>query len=137
MIRLDAPHRAARDVEVAVVPMINIVFLLLLYFLIAGQLTVTEGPEIELPLGGALNQPEPAATAILVDAAGALWLGARQVSVTELQRHLQQISRESATARVLIRADGRAEADALQRVLEACQAADVSDIRLATIGAAG
>lgn len=137
MIRLDAPHRAARDVEVAVVPMINIVFLLLLYFLLAGQLTVTEGPEIELPVGGALNQVEPAATEILLDAAGTLWLGAQRVSVPELQRHLQQLSRESAAANVQVRADGRAEADALQRVLEACQAADVSNIRLATIGAAG
>ncbi len=135
MIRLAAPHRAARDVEVAVVPMINIVFLLLLYFLIAGHLTVTEGPEIELPLGGAPGQPEPAATAILVDESGALWLGAHEVTAPELRQHLRELSQESPTAAVLIRADGRAEADALQLVLEACQAAGVGDIRLATIEA--
>lgn len=135
MIRLAAPHRAARDVEVAVVPMINIVFLLLLYFLIAGHLTVTEGPEIELPLGGAVSQPEPAATTILVDMNGALWLGTHEVTAPGLRQHLLELSRESTTGAVLIRADGRAEADALQLVLEACQAAGVGNIRLATIEA--
>ena len=135
MIRLAAPHRAARDVEVAVVPMINIVFLLLLYFLIAGHLRVTEGPEIELPLGGATNQPESAATTILVDMGGALWLGTHEVTVSELRQHLLELSLGSATGAVLIRADGQAEADALQMVLEACRAADVGNIRLATIEA--
>ena len=133
MIRLAAPHRAARDVEVAVVPMINIVFLLLLYFLIAGHLTTTEGPEIELPLGGAPGQPAPAATAIMVDETGALWLGAHEVTASELRQHLLELTRESSADAVLIRADGRAQADALQIVLEACQAAGVGEIRLATI----
>ena len=135
MIRLTAPHRAARDVEVAVVPMINIVFLLLLYFLIAGHLTATEGPAIELPQGGGPSQPEPAATAIMVDESGALWLGTLEVTASELHQHLLELSRESPTAAVLIRADGRAEADALQIVLEACQTAGVGQIRLATIEA--
>jgi biopolymer transport protein ExbD len=133
LIRLAAPHRAARDVEVAVVPMINIVFLLLLYFLIAGHLTITEGPEIELPLGGGPGQPEPAATAIMVDDTGALWLGAHEVTASELRQRLLDLSQGSPTAAVLIRADGRAQADALQIVLEACQAAGVGEIRLATI----
>lgn len=135
MIRLSAPHRAARDVEAAVVPMINIVFLLLLYFLVAGHLTDTEGPQIELPLGGKSSQPGPAATVILVDESGAVWLGAREVGTLQLREHLLELSGKSATAAVLIRADGRADVDALQTVLQACQAAGVGEIRLATIEA--
>ena len=135
MIRLAAPHRAARDVEVAVVPMINIVFLLLLYFLLAGRLMVTEGPGIELPTGGGPSQPEPAAVAVVVDENGAFWLGTRELTEPELREHLRTLSTEAAAASVLIRADGRAEADALQIVLEACQSAGVAEIRLATIQA--
>lgn len=135
MIRLSAPHRAARDVEVAVVPMINIVFLLLLYFLVAGHLTNTEGPRVELPLGGTPSQPGPAAAIILVDKSGALWLGSREVGALQLREHLLGLSGNSATAAVLIRADGRADAEALQTVLQACQAAGVGEIHLATIEA--
>lgn len=135
MIRLAAPHRAARDVEVAVVPMINIVFLLLLYFLIAGHLTVTEGPELELPLGGGPGQPEPAATAVMVDAGGTFWVGSGEVTESELRQQLQALTIESSSATVLIRADGRAEANALQIVLEACRSAGVTEIRLATVEA--
>ena len=135
MIRLTAPHRAARDVEVAVVPMINIVFLLLLYFLIAGHLTMTEGPEVTLPLGGGPSQAEPAATAVMVDESGVFWLGTLEVTQSELRQHLRALARSATTASVLIRADGRAEADALQIVLEACREAGVGEVRLATIEA--
>jgi biopolymer transport protein ExbD len=135
VIRLAAPHRAARDVEVAVVPMINIVFLLLLYFLLAGRLMVTEGPGVELPTGGGPRQPEPAAVAVMVDENGAFWLGTRELTEPELRQHLQALSHEASAAGVLIRADGRAESAALQIVLEACQSAGVAEIRLATIQA--
>lgn len=135
MIRLSAPHRAARDVEAAVVPMINIVFLLLLYFLIAGQLMVSAGPELELPRGGGPGQAEPAATAVMVDESGAFWVGAREVTASGLRQHLRALAQESAAAAVLIRADGRADADALQIVLEACRTAGIGEIRLATIEA--
>jgi biopolymer transport protein ExbD len=113
--------------------MINIVFLLLLYFLLAGQLMATSGPEVRLPLGGATGQAEPAATVVMLDASGGLWVGARQLTEPGLRQHLVALVRDSAAAGVLIRADGRADADALQVVLEACRTAGVREIRLATI----
>jgi biopolymer transport protein ExbD len=115
--------------------MINIVFLLLLYFLIAGRLMVTEGPEIDLPLGGGPGQAEPAVTVVKVDDTGAFWVGTQELTESELRRHLRALHKDASAGAILIRADGRAEADALQIVLEACQGAGVGDIRLATIEA--
>ena len=133
MIRITTPLRGVGNVDVAVVPMINIVFLLLLYFLVAGRLTDTAGPVIELPSGGGAAATAPPATILTVDAGGAIYLGSKAVSDEELRRYLGSLPSSARLHHLQLRADSRADTAAVHRVMDACREAGIVSVEIATL----
>ena len=65
MIRLSRPQARARDHDDKLVPMINVIFLLLMFFLIAGNLRPLFGKEQLVPRS--LSESLPGATLFVVD----------------------------------------------------------------------
>lgn len=133
MIRITTPLRGIGNVDVAVVPMINIVFLLLLYFLVAGQLTDTTGPAIELPSGGGAAATAPPSTVLTVDAEGAIYLGAETVSDEDLRRYLGSLPAAARLHHLQLRADSRADTAAVHRVMDACREAGIVSVEITTL----
>ena len=132
MIRIQ-PSSRERNVEVAVVPMINIVFLLLLYFLVAGRLLDTSGPAIELPLGGGQRAAAPPVAVLVIDSAGMVFVGDRVLADTDLRAYLASLPRGVGSQHVLVRADGRADASVVHEVMDACREAGITLVELATL----
>jgi biopolymer transport protein ExbD len=133
LIRITTPLRGVGNVDVAVVPMINIVFLLLLYFLVAGRLTDTAGPVIELPGGGGAAATAPPATVLTVDAEGAIYLGAEAINDAELRSYLGALPAAARLHHLQLRADSRADTAAVHRVMDACREAGIASVEIATI----
>lgn len=113
--------------------MINIVFLLLLYFLVAGRLMDPSGPAIELPFGGGQRATAPPVATVIIDAQGVVFLGNRPVTAEALRMHLDALPTTVGTQHVLVRADGRADASVVHDVMDACRAVGVNVIELATL----
>lgn len=132
MIRLAQKHRAARKVDGAVVPMINIVFLLLLYFLVAGRITEQEGPAIQLPIGSAERQPLPITLTVHVTTDDQLSINGRDTDEEALRGAFAAIANLPGH-HVLIRADARASAAALHRIMAAGDAVGLASFELATL----
>jgi len=124
--------RSHRSVDDSVVPMINIVFLLLLYFLVAGRLTAEDGPPTQLPMGGGMKQPAPATLVIYVLSDDTISINGATVDDDELNRHLA-FAASGAFAHIVVRGDGSASTDALHRILDAGRAVEITSIELATI----
>jgi len=134
MIRLEDQHWGQRSVDVGIVPMINIVFLLLLYFLVAGRLTDDQGPAVQLPLGGGAKSPLPAAVVLHVSAAGQISADGQPLSDTALTQRLASLE-GTGHGSVLVRADANASAAALHRIMAAGRAASLTSFELATLEA--
>jgi biopolymer transport protein ExbD len=133
VIRISTPLRGVANVDVAVVPMINIVFLLLLYFLVAGQLTDTAGPVIELPSGGGAASTAPPVTVLTLDAAGSIYLGAEALGDGELSRYLGSLPASARLHHLQLRADSRADTAAVHRVMDACREAGIVAVEITTL----
>ena len=133
MIHFESRGNSIRSVDVSVVPMINIVFLLLLYFLIAGRLTDVSGPEIRLPFGGGAKTTVPEAAVLHIDAADGVYAGTKRLDLAELRALLTRLAQGSTTPHLVLRADQNATVGALQRVMDVCRAAGITVIELATL----
>ena len=91
-----------------VIPMINIVFLLLLYFMVAGNLHLDL--EVTPPSSTATNTPPEGVPQIAVQADGTLWLQGRQIEMSQIsvelsnifKDHVVQISADAKTDSVLV-----------------------------------
>ncbi len=133
-MRLTHKPQARRTVDVAVVPMINIVFLLLLYFLVAGRLTENAGPAVQLPLGGTERSSAPITLTVQVTASGGISINNRATDEAALRRAFAAVANQP-SHHVLIRADARASAQALHRIMAAGDAQGIKSFELATLEA--
>ena len=124
------PRRARGSDDDRILPLVNIVFLLLIFFMVAGQLTRAAPFEIAPPRsasGGAA--PEGPAT-VLVGADGRLALDGAVMARPALLAALP--GRLGAEGRLRLKVDGRADAAGIVDLLAALEAAGARDIRLVT-----
>ncbi|NDK35604.1 ExbD/TolR family protein [Rhodovulum sulfidophilum] len=115
---------APRPARESVVPMINVVFLLLIFFLIGARLAPPDPIEIDPP-AAASDRPPEAEAALLVAADGMLAYGdARDEAVYAA---LAEAPREGPLS---VRADRAAEAAVVARVLARLAAEGVAPVEL-------
>ena len=119
-------RRPARE---NVVPLVNIVFLLLIFFLLAGTLDAPEPREIEPPAqrGGAARDEGP--VALRLDQYGVVTLQGRALPAEDLAAELPTLLRAGS---VQLRADRRARAEHLLPLLESLERLGIRDVALVT-----
>lgn len=116
-----------------ILPLINIVFLLLIFFMVAGSLSAADPFRIEplRSLGGEAGEPRN--VVLLIGADGRLALDGVAIDSAELQQAVAARLRDLAHPMVHVKADGAAEAAAVVGVMETLRRAGVERIRLMTV----
>ncbi|MEP2829189.1 biopolymer transporter ExbD [Parvibaculum sp.] len=114
------------------VPLINVVFLLLIFFLLAGTMQPSENIAVSLPEGALNDREKDVPTTLIVEADGFIWLGDRvmdaKLSGVMMEKHLK----DSNTKRVAIKADANAPADAVLELMEGLREAGVEQVTIMT-----
>ncbi|QDL91201.1 biopolymer transporter ExbD [Paroceanicella profunda] len=108
----------------SIVPMINVVFLLLIFFLMTATLTPPEPLQVE-PARSDTAEPGEAKPVIFLNRDG-------EIAFRDV-RGDAAIAAAAAEGAGLIRADAAAPAQAVARLLGALQAAGLSDLSLVTV----
>ena len=111
-------------------PLIDIVFLLLIFFLVATRFAdVDREMDVELPAASEARPliVQPKEIFINIDKDGNIFSGGEQYDLIRLERMLQQAkSANPVNQSVIIRADKRSELDSVVQVINACNRAGVS-----------
>jgi len=114
------------------VPLINVVFLLLIFFLLAGTMTPAENVAVSLPEGTLNDREQDVPTTLIVEADGFVWLGERvmdaKLSGAMVEKHLKDTN----TKRVAIKADADAPAEAVLQLMEGLREAGVEQVTIMT-----
>ena len=122
--------------EINLTPLIDVVFLLLIFFMVSTTFEHQSRIQIELPEATAQpNKPEDESLEILIDAEGRYFLGDQQVVNTELKTLKGAIRKavgERESMPVIIRADARTPHQAVVRALDATSQLGLVHISLAT-----
>lgn len=110
------------------IPMINIIFLLLIFFMIAGQIQKSLPQDITLPVGDTRKPAELDRVELYFSADAILVLDGKTLTLTQLE---QQLSLAQTANWVLI-ADKNLKAKQLEEVLRLIQKAGVMRLHLMT-----
>ncbi len=126
----------SRSVEFNVTPLIDVVFLLIIFFLVSSHLAQQETQlELALPLASSSREPDTqpvARVTINVLADGQLLLGSEKVVAQEIGRRLQVERQEtSPDLEVRIRADREVAYRHIEPLLLACTKAQVWNVSFA------
>lgn len=125
-----APHPPRKPIRESVVPMINVVFLLLIFFLMSAQIAPPDPVAITPPMAQHADQPLTAGDRVA-------WLDAEGVLYAQGATGAQALSVLSADPGPLIlRADAAMPAALFARVLQELGAAGLDDVTLVAISGA-
>ena len=125
-------RRPRLQVQAPLTALIDIVFLLLIYFLLTTNFMVEEGIKIKLPQAKASAPQTEEVITVYVDKKGRAFLGSREVSSAVLFNRLREMIRVRENKLVVVRADRAAILNRVVKVMDIAKAADAGRLCLAT-----
>ena len=129
MRRLSQTHARPRNDDDSILPLINVVFLLLIFFMIAGHLTSADPFAIAPPQSESGADPDADRFLILVSRDGRLALNGEVMTEDALLRALAP----DAAGMVRIKADGDVNAVQVIGLMERLRDAGLTQLQLLTI----
>ena len=119
-----------------ITPMLDVVFLLLCFFVTASVFSQWENEiDIQLPTADAAAAPDdrlPGEIIVNVDASGAIRVNERVLSPDELLRRCRLLAKQFPGHPIVVRGDKRTSYDNIMRVIDICRKADIYAIRFST-----
>ena len=121
------------DVEIDMAPMIDMVFLLLIFFMVA-SVVVTDKVKVQLPESKSAKVPEDIKGRIVlsVDANDDIYIGMVPVTIDELKEFISEELDLDPNLRLMIRADARVEYGTCKDIMIACGEVGATDLIYAT-----
>lgn len=124
-----AEKQSERRVTLDMSPMMDIVFLLLIFFLVTSTFLPDSGMDLELPESTTATPSEMAPTMISVAEDGAVQLNGEAITVAELQQRVAALP-EADRQKITVRADARVDYGIIVRIIDALRNAGVSGLSL-------
>lgn len=131
------------DDEINMAPMIDMVFLLLIFFMVASHLTKMDRTPVELPVAEKSKVPENASGRQMItlrsrDATGEdidIFMNLKLVDVESITPAIEELLAENSNAEVYLRADRYAKHKHVKEVMAACAEGGVANVIFATFEA--
>ena len=123
---------AGEDIEMDMSPMIDMVFLLLIFFIVASQI-IDEKPKVLVPEAMAATKPSDDVENRLMISVSKndppeYFFRLQKVEYTELAQKIQQEFEANPDLRILIRSDGETKYKVTEKIMMACAEVGAVDI---------
>ena len=131
-----AHTQQAEPESVPMAPLIDIVFLTLVYFMVTSVYSTMESEiDIMLPTSSTAELDERMQGEIFINLRedGQIVLNGRQVNLEELQEILDRVSQHFPGGSVIIRGDRKADLGRAIAILDTCRKADIQNISFAAL----
>jgi len=123
--------RRTRSKELNITPLIDMVFILLIFFLVTTSFVKEAGVTVERPVAKTAQTKEKTALMIGLDENGVIYIGGKSVDIRSIRTHLERFLAETPEGSVVIVADKASQTGEAIRILDECRLAGVKDISLA------
>jgi len=125
------PYKEKSTFKLDLIPMINVVFLLLIFFMLTST-TSLQVKKVELPKAKTAEKNSKQFLTVTIDKNGFLELDGKAVTIEALPVHLEKKVAEKKNAVISIHADKVIEFELFGKVIELAKQAGAEDFMLAT-----
>jgi biopolymer transport protein ExbD len=129
---MDFEGRARIHSHLDIAPLIDIVFLLLVFFMLTSTFLVPEAIELELPESSSADVTETMPIVVSLDQTGQLSLNGGGIELDQLRMALEPLLKQDADSAITLKSDARTEVQQLLKVMDEIRAAGGSNVALAT-----
>jgi len=132
MLELNLPDNKATKPELNMSPMIDVVFLLLIFFMVTTVFPENEGVIIEKPESEHAVSLTDKNIVVKINAEGVVFLQDKKLNIRDLKRVLKSQLAIDMEIPVIINADKKTSTEALVRVIDAAKSSGAKQLGLAT-----
>jgi biopolymer transport protein ExbD len=127
-------HRASDEAEINITPMLDIVFIMLIFFIVTTSFVKEKGLEVSRPSSSPPKEIKKSKGPIVVkiDANGNITMKGRMLERKAVEANLEREKAEKPDSPLIIAAHPDAETDALVTILDAAEAVGVGSVSVAT-----
>ena len=132
MRRAPISQAVAEEEEINITPMLDVVFILLIFFIVTANFIKEPGLEVNRPDSETAEPTENAAILIAVGNAGEIYMDGRRIDKRQVKANVVRLPAENPQGSVVIQADEKATADTIMAVMDGAREAGVYNISLAS-----
>ena len=130
---LSQMHAEEDDSNVDITPMLDVVFIMLIFFIVTATFIKEAGIDVDKPEAATAVVQEKASILVAIDAEDNVWINRRQVDVRSVRSIIERLHAENPKGTVVIQADKDSRNNTLVQVMDASRRAGVYDIALAAM----
>lgn len=120
------------DAEIDMTPMLDIVFIMLIFFIVSTSFVREAGVEIERPASSTAEVKESQGVMLAITADDEVWLDRQPVDVRMIRPTLERLKVEQPDLGVMIQADKNAKTGLLVDVMDQVKLSGIEQVAVAT-----
>ena len=122
---------AQEDAELDMTPMLDVVFIMLIFFIVTTSFVKESGVTVSMPQAQTASQQEKANIFIAITAQGEVWIDRRPVDPRSVRAIVARLHADNPEGSVIIQADEEAATGMLVEVMDQVRLAGVQGIAIA------
>jgi Biopolymer transport protein len=120
------------DVDVNLTPMLDVTFILLIFFIVTAVFVKEPGQKVDRPIARNSEDTQPAIL-VAITSTDEVWVAKKLVKIPALKAEIEQLREENPRGDAIVQVDKDSKNGVLVDVMFAIQAAGVEKIHVATV----
>ncbi|WDN88771.1 biopolymer transport protein ExbD [Desulfosarcina sp. BuS5] len=132
MLNISAARKGRiKSAELNMAPLIDMVFILLIFFLVTTSFVKETGVDINRPTAGSAVSKEKAGIMVAVTADGRVYIDKHEIDVRAVRANVERALAENPESQVLVIADKESLTGTVIMVMDGCRLAGAENVSLA------
>ncbi|WP_374764752.1 ExbD/TolR family protein [Yunchengibacter salinarum] len=128
----DHAQKEEEDAEINMTPMLDIVFIMLIFFIVTAVFVKESGITVEKPTLTMAEMQRNASILIAIESDGSIWLNREETEIDSVRTTVEKLHSENPRGSVVIQADLESPAGVMMKVYDAIRDAGVPKIAIAS-----
>ena len=124
-------RRDQEESEVNLTPMLDVVFIMLIFFIVTASFVKEAGIDVTRPPAATAERKERGNILVAITENDQVWMDRRQVDPRALRANIERLHAENPGGSVVIQADTKSKNGLLVQVMDAARLAGVKSVSLA------
>ncbi len=125
------PSTDDEESEINLTPMLDIVFIMLIFFIVTATFIKESGIEVNRPEAQTAQPQQRASILIAISDRNEIWINRRKIELGSVRANVERLHAENPQGSVVIQADKESNTDTLISVMDAVRQAGVFNISIA------
>lgn len=124
-------NREDDEAEVNLTPMLDVVFIMLIFFIVTASFVKESGIDVNRPDASTATVKERGNILVAITENNQIWIDRRQVDVRSVRANIERLHAENPQGAVVIQADENSKNGLLVQVMDAARQAGVFNVSIA------